>query len=79
MAIDIATKPNALDTYRYDVRVRRSESHGYRRTPGLAAEAAREDQSLMYLCARVETEEPEAETGKPRVRQERRERHTRED
>lgn len=52
MHITIAEKPNALGSYRYDVRANGRSTHGYRPNPAEARKAATEDGNLMYMAGR---------------------------
>lgn len=76
MNIGIAVEPNALDTFRYDVRMRGRVTHGFRRTAHEARSAAQEDAAMLALCARVE--ERSEDTEDRDVRRPRRERQRRE-
>jgi hypothetical protein len=48
MHITVSAKPNALGTYRYDVRAAGRSTYGFRTTESAAQQAAREDGSLLY-------------------------------
>lgn len=69
MHISIAEKPNALGTYRYDVRAAGRATFGFRATPSAAQQAAREDGSLLYLAGsgdRAEEDRAEKELRRTR-------------
>lgn len=74
MNIGVAVEPNALGTYRYDVRMRGRSTHGFRRTQNEARSAAQEDAAMLALCARVE--ERSEDTEERSERRPRRERRT---
>lgn len=57
MQISIAAKPNALGSYRYDVRAGGRSTYGFRSTQIAAQQAAKEDGSLLYLAASGDRED----------------------
>jgi hypothetical protein len=65
MRIEIARDVNALGTVRYDVHAAGRSTHGFRRSPAEARQAAVEDGGLMYLCGRAEREEEPTPERKP--------------
>lgn len=73
MYITVSEKPNALGTYRYDVRAAGRSTFGFRTTVNDARQAAKEDGSLLYLAAsgdRAEEDRAEKESRR-RTREER--------
>lgn len=66
--IDVATKPNSIGNFRYDVRAAGRSTHGFRPTPQAAREAGREDQELLFFAARSErVDEDDKPVGKDRT------------
>jgi hypothetical protein len=57
--ITIAEQPNSLGSYRYDVTIRGSSTHGFRQSIVEARRAAHEDASLLAFCTHTEAEEVE--------------------
>ena len=64
MHITISDKPNALGTYRYDVRAAGRATYGFRTTSTEARRAAQEDGSLLYLAGQSDRQEEDAPDSK---------------
>ena len=60
MSISVSAKPNSLNTFRYEARVGRRMTHGFRESEVKARDAAREDEGMLYTCASMERAEREA-------------------
>jgi hypothetical protein len=69
MHITVSAKPNALGTYRYDVRAAGRSTYGFRTTESAAQQAAREDGSLLYLAGSSDRAEEDRAEKESRRRQ----------
>lgn len=76
MGIEVARQPTSIGTYRYDAFGAGRRTHGFRRSPEAARDAAREDEGLLFEAGRCsQRQEQEGETDKARETRVRRRDH----